>query len=98
MPPRCRPRSRIPKTSRTEHADDGTRGGPVAAVRSMKLVATLVAPAPLEQRAQELAAETSGALAECRMRLVGEPPLPFARLPDADAEALAQRLRSKGWT
>jgi hypothetical protein len=64
----------------------------------VKLVATLVPPVPLEQRAQELAAETSGALAECRMRLVGEPPLPFARLPDAEAEALAQRLRTKGWT
>ena len=64
----------------------------------MKLVATLVSPVPLEQRAEELAAETSGALAECRMRLVGEPPLPFARLPDAEAEALAQRLRKKGWT
>jgi hypothetical protein len=64
----------------------------------MKLVATLAAPVPLEQRAQELAAETSAALAECRMRLAGEPPLPFARLPDAEAEALAQRLRAKGWT
>jgi len=64
----------------------------------MKLVAALDVPVPLEQRAQELAAETSGTLAECRMRLAGEPPLPFARLPDAEAEALAQRLRTKGWT
>ena len=32
------------------------------------------------------------------MRIAGEPPLPFARLPDAEAEALAQRLRAKGWT
>lgn len=64
----------------------------------MKLVATLAAPVPPEQSAQELAAEISGALAECRMRLAGEPPLAFARLPDAEAEALAQRLRSKGWT
>ncbi|MGE5047193.1 MAG: hypothetical protein ACM3PC_01390, partial [Deltaproteobacteria bacterium] len=63
----------------------------------MKLVATLAPPVPLEERAQELAAEISAALAECRMRLAGEPPLPFARLPDAEAEALAQRLRAKGW-
>ena len=33
------------------------------------------------------------------MRLVGEPPLPFARLPDAEAEVRwPQRLRKKGWT
>ncbi|HEY6910067.1 MAG TPA: hypothetical protein VI356_11900 [Myxococcales bacterium] len=63
----------------------------------MKLVAMLAPPVPLEARAQELALETSAALAECRMRLSGEPPLPFARLPDAEAEALAQRLRAKGW-
>ena len=64
----------------------------------MKLLATLSAPTPLEQRVQELAAETGGTLAECRMRLVGEPPVPFARLEDVAAEALAARLRAKGWS
>ena len=64
----------------------------------MKLVATLTTPTPLETRAQELAAETGGTLAECRLRLVGEPPVPFARLEDAAADALAARLRAKGWS
>lgn len=64
----------------------------------MKLVAALAQPLPLEDRARELAEATQGALAECRMRLSGEPPLPFARLPDDAAEALAQRLRGKGWS